>query len=62
MDPIFSSYEGTQPKGYVVPVRGGFEWRILTDEGLMDCGFEFTEEKARRECRKSFNEEVEACQ
>lgn len=60
MDPILSSYEGTQPKGYIKAKASGYEWMVLDNEGCADAGWELTEEKAIRECRKSFNEVLEA--
>lgn len=58
--PIFSSLEGTQPKGYVFKARHGAKWEVWDDRGLADCGWEPTEERAKTECRKSWKETLEA--
>lgn len=62
METILSSYEGTQPKGYLVRNADSIEWKVIDDTGLVDCGWEPIEFewRARRDCKRSFNEVVEA--
>lgn len=56
---ILKSEEGTKAEGYVYKTRHGARWEVWDDKGLADCGWEPTEERATKECRKSWKEVVE---